>query len=83
MTIMKINPSFIFAIIHVSTLLGYKTQNIIYNRLSAFLLYLDCYCNLITREQIEKDLRVQIILLFFVNKIDEEQVFFVYNVTDP
>ena len=72
---MKINPSFPFAIIHVSTLLGYKKQNIIYNRLSASLLYLDCYCNLITREQIEKDLRVQIILLFFVNKIDEGQVF--------
>ena len=80
---MKINPSFPFAIIHVSTLLENKKQNIIYNRLSAFWLYLDCYCNLITREQIEKDLRVQIILLFFVNKIDEEQVFFVYNVTDP
>ena len=56
---MTINPSFPFAIIHVSTLLRYKRQNIIYNRLSTFILNLDCYCNLITREQIEKDLRVQ------------------------
>ena len=59
MTIVKINPSVPFAIIHISTLLGYKKPNIIYNRLSALMLYLDCYCNLITREQIEKDLRVQ------------------------
>ena len=75
MTIVKINPSVPFAIIHISTLLGYKKPNIIYNRLSALMLYLDCYCNLITSEQIEKDLRVQIILLIFVYKIDEGQVF--------
>ena len=63
--------------------LDIKKQNIIYDSLSALILYLDCYCNLITREQIEKDLRVQIILLFFVNKIDGGQVFFAYSVTDP